>query len=245
MTDDTQDQEPEIDPETARLFAREGVSPRRLQAMNPGCVFPLIIALSLLGLSLYATVGPNAAISAPQSAVSQSNPQDSALPVIQPSSAGNASSTPAAPSPAPTPTPDNSGQQAPTDQTPTQTPSDQSPGQQASPPPANNTPPPPSCNVTYPSEIDVSGGDPGVLSGGGGNFTATSTDPVLSASVDNCGDGHHFEITWSASGTNADGSTGSANGTDCAMSQFNTTLSNVNPGYAVSVQMVLPVNSCG
>ncbi|HUC37885.1 MAG TPA: hypothetical protein VMR97_12285 [Acidimicrobiales bacterium] len=213
-----------------------------------GCLTMNIIYMGIALFVAFASLGPNDRIPSVNGAItSQSNPQNSALPLITPS--GSASSpgaaAPSGQSPTPTPSDQTPTQQAPTDQTPTQTPSDQGPGQQASPPPANNTPPPPSCNITYPSEIDVSGGDPGVLSGGGGNFTATSTDPVLSASVDNCGDGHHFEITWSASGTNADGSTGSANGTDCAMSQFNTTLSNVNPGYAVSVQMVLPVNSCG
>ncbi len=241
MTDDTQDQEPTLNPVTAEFLAAEGMSPERIRTMNPGCVLPFMIFLWVMGFSLYATVGPNSAINTTQGASSsQSNAQDSALPVIQPSG----TPTPASATPAPSDTTTTQGNsQQPSGQTPSD--QGQNPGQQASPPPANNTPPPPTCTIGYPSEIDVQGGDPGVLGGGGGSFTATTTNPVLVASVDNCGDGHHFEISWSSSGTNADGTTGSANGTDCEMSQFNTVVSNTNPGYTVSVTMILPVNSCG
>ena len=203
--------------------------------IGSGCATGLIVIMLLLGWIAYPSTGSNTALGA-QSAASSASPQNSALPVLNPS--GSAATTTTAPPTTPTPTDQTSttttNGQTSAPPTPGQTPSQPTPSQQAA-------PPPPSCS--YPSSIDVSGGSPGGLSGSGGSFTVTGSPVVMSAQLSYCGP--HYKLSWSASGPQGAG-TGTASGEDCQKQSFGTDISGyVQPGWSVSVQLILPPNSCG
>lgn len=216
----------ELSPHDAGVAGRAG----------PGCLTALIVMMLLLGWIAYSSTGSNTALGAPLP-TSSASPQNSALPLITPSDSTGATA-PAVTSPSPTPT-DQTSTTAPTDQTSTSTTNSQAPSQQA--PSQQAAPPPPSCS--YPSSIDVSGGSPGGLSGSGGSFTVTGSPVVMSAQLAYCGP--HYKLAWSASGPQGAG-TGTASGEDCQKQSFNTDISgNVQQGWSVSVQLILPPNSCG
>lgn len=207
-----------------------------------GCGMTAIFVLMLfLAAGLVATTS-EVPISSVIQTSSQANAGDSALPIFQPSSAG--ASTPAgsggsaAPAqttttaPGPTTTQSSSENQTPSDQ-------NQNPSQQASPPATPAPTQAPACDWVYPSEIDISGGSPSVIGGSGGSFTVDGSPVVISASMTPCG-GHHYELEWSSNGPRG------GNGSDCEMAQFNDDITSyVDQGDTISVQIILPINSCG